>query len=97
MSANYAAGEFKITAFTLVNQYDESLDLTNMVMGFKLFESIFNKFVTGEVSIYDGLNLPKNFRMTGQEFIRIAISQKEGVKKMQKKSFLLTKHFESTN
>ena len=90
-------GEFKITAFTLVNQYDESLDLTNMVMGFKLFESIFNKFVTGEVSIYDGLNLPKNFRMTGQEFIRIAISQKEGVMKMQKKSFLLTKHFESTN
>ena len=50
-----------------------------MVMGFKLFESIFNKFVTGEVSIYDGLNLPKNFRMTGQEFIRIAISQKEGL------------------
>ena len=45
MSANYAAGEFKIEAFTLVNQYNESLDLTNMVMGFKLFESIFNKFV----------------------------------------------------
>ena len=79
MSANYAAGEFKIEAFTLVNQYNESLDLTNMVMGFKLFESIFNKFVTGEVSVYDGLNLPKNFRMTGQEYIRIAFSQKEGV------------------
>ena len=47
MSANYVAGEFTIDSFTLVNQYNESLDLTNMVMGFKLYESIFNKFVTG--------------------------------------------------
>ena len=93
MSANYAAGEFKITAFTLVNQYDESLDLTNMVMGFKLFESIFNKFVTGEVSIYDGLNLPKNFRMTGQEFIRIAISQKEGIGEDAEEKFSIDKTF----
>ena len=76
MSANYAAGEFKIDAFTLVNQYDESVDITNMVMGFKLFESIFNKFVTGEVSVADALNLPKNFRLTGQEYILISIKQK---------------------
>ena len=47
-----------------------------MVMGFKLYESIFNKFVTGEVSVADGLNLPKNFRLTGQEYIRISIKQK---------------------
>ena len=93
MSANYAAGEFKIEAFTLVNQYNESLDLTNMVMGFKLFESIFNKFVTGEVSIYDGLNLPKNFRMTGQEYIRIAFSQKEGVGEDADAEFSIDKTF----
>ena len=93
MSANYAAGEFNIEAFTLVNQYNESLDLTNMVMGFKLFESIFNKFVTGEVSVYDGLNLPKNFRMTGQEYIRIAFSQKEGVGEEAEKEFSIDKTF----
>ena len=93
MSANYVAGEFTIDSFTLVNQYNESLDLTNMVMGFKLYESIFNKFVTGEVSIYDGLNLPKNFRMTGQEFIRIAIRQKEGIDEEAEEKFSIDKTF----
>ena len=78
MSQNYAVGEFVVEAFTLINQYNESLEITNMVMGFKLYESIFNKFVTGEVSVADGLNLPKNFRLTGQEYIRISIKQKEG-------------------
>ena len=93
MSANYVAGEFTIDSFTLVNQYNESLDLTNMVMGFKLYESIFNKFVTGEVSIYDGLNLPKNFRMTGQEYLRIAIVQKEGVDEEADPEFSIDKTF----
>ena len=90
MSANYAAGEFKIDAFTLVNQYDESVDISNMVMGFKLFESIFNKFVTGEVSIYDGLNLPKNFRMTGQEYKKVS-------EKMQKQIMQSIKLLEFIN
>lgn len=71
-------GEFIIESFTLINQYDESLDISKMVMGFKLYESIFNKFITGEVSVVDGLNLPKNFRLTGQEFMRISLKQKEG-------------------
>ena len=93
MSANYAAGEFKIDAFTLVNQYDESVDITNMVMGFKLFESIFNKFVTGEVSVYDGLHLPKNFRMTGQEYIRIAFRQKEGIGEDAESDYAIDKTF----
>ena len=93
MSANYVAGEFKIDAFTLVNQYDESIDITNMVMGFKLFESIFNKFVTGEISIYDGLHLPKNFRLTGQEYVRIAISQKEGIGEDADKEYSIDKTF----
>ena len=62
MSQNYAVGEFVVEAFTLINQYNESLEITNMVMGFKLYESIFNKFVTGEVSVADGLNLKKSVK-----------------------------------
>ena len=64
-----------------------------MVMGFKLYESIFNKFVTGEVSIADGLNLPKNFRLTGQEYIRISIKQKEGNDEEAEEAFSIDKTF----
>ena len=93
MSQNYAVGEFVVEAFTLINQYNESLEITNMVMGFKLYESIFNKFVTGEVSIADGLNLPKNFRLTGQEYIRISIKQKEGNDEEAAEAFSIDKTF----
>ncbi|SVD53284.1 uncharacterized protein METZ01_LOCUS406138, partial [marine metagenome] len=48
-----------------------------MVINFQLFESIYKKFVTGEVSIFDGMNLLKNFRFTGQEFVRISIRQRD--------------------
>ena len=93
MSQNYAVGEFVVEAFTLINQYNESLEITNMVMGFKLYESIFNKFVTGEVSVADGLNLPKNFRLTGQEYIRISIKQKEGNDEEAEEAFSIDKTF----
>ena len=93
MSQNYAVGEFVVEAFTLINQYNESLEITNMVMGFKLYESIFNKFVTGEVSVADGLNLPKNFRLTGQEYLRISIKQKEGNDEEAEEDFSIDKTF----
>ena len=93
MSQNYAVGEFVVEAFTLINQYNESLEITNMVMGFKLYESIFNKFVSGEVSIADGLNLPKNFRLSGQEYIRISIKQKEGNDEEAEEAFSIDKTF----
>ncbi len=93
MSANYEIGGFKIVSFTLVNQYNESIDISSMVMGFKLYESIFNKFVTGEISLADGLNLPKNFRLTGQENVRIAIKQKEGVDEEAGEEFSIDKVF----
>ena len=93
MSGNYAAGEFFFDSFTLVNQYNESIDLQQMCSNFQLFESIYNKFVTGEVHIFDGLNVLKNFRMTGQEFIRIKIRQKEGTDEKAADEFAIDKTF----
>jgi len=93
MSANYVAGEFKIESFTLINQYQESLDIQGLVSNFKIYESIFSKFLTGEVSLVDALNLPKNFRMTGQEYLRISIRQKEGIDEEAEKEFSIDKTF----
>ena len=93
MSANYVAGEFKIESFTLINQYQESLDIQSLVSNFKIYESIFSKFLTGEISLVDGLNLPKNFRMTGQEYLRISIRQKEGIDEEADKEFSIDKTF----
>ena len=74
---NFKAGAFYTDAFSLVNQYGETVDIRGLVVNFQLFESIYKKFVTGEVSIFDGMNLLKNFRFTGQEFVRISIKQRD--------------------
>lgn len=68
-------GEFKINSFTLINQFGEAVDLSKIAVDFKLHESIFEHFCSGEVIINDGINVLKNYRLTGQESIRISLSQ----------------------
>jgi len=75
---NRKGGEFFINSITLSNQFKESVEITKLITGFRLYESIYKKYTTGEVHFIDGLNLIKNFRFTGQEFIRVSISMKQG-------------------
>ena len=79
MSENFIQGQFSIEALTLINQYGESVDIRGLTDSFYLFESIYEKFITAQLGIIDGLGLLKNYRFSGQEFIRIAIKQKEGM------------------
>ena len=72
-------GEFLVESFALINQFGETLDISGIVGEFSMSESIHRKFATGVVGIVDGLNLLKNYRFTGQEFIRISLKQKEGM------------------
>jgi len=72
------AGQFSIEQIALVNQHQQSIDIRDLVQEFKLNESIHNKFCSATFAIADGIDLIKNYKMTGQEFIRISIKQKEG-------------------
>ena len=42
-----------------------------------MYESIYSKFVSADISIVDGINLLKNYKICGQEYVRISIRQKE--------------------
>jgi len=75
----HTAGEFSIESFELINQHGDSIRMDGIVREFILYESIFNKFCSGTLGITDGLNFPKNFRLTGQEFVRISIRQSESL------------------
>ena len=63
---------FTIKAIHIVNQEGMSNNISGIVSGFKLFESIERKFLTGYITILDGVNIQKYFRYTGQEFIRFS-------------------------
>ena len=93
--SNLQSGQFLTEAIHIVNQEGESLDISGIIKNFSLYESIYKKFSTAEISFIDGLNILKNYRFTGQEFIRISIKQREGTTddELSSKEFSIDKTF----
>jgi len=90
---NNDPGRFDIESFTLINQHRNAVDIRNFVTSFTLIESIFNKFVMAEVKIVDTMDIIKNYRLSGQEFVRISIAQKEGFDESAEKKYSIDKTF----
>ena len=81
-----------VAGVILVNQFGDSVDLSEMFTRMFLQESIHSKFVSGEIQILDSLNLLRSFRMTGQEYITVEIAQFEGDESVSKQG-KITKNF----
>jgi len=64
--------DFTLNAIHLVNQEGISIDIAELVQGFRLYESIYTKFVTADISLIDSVNILKHYALTGQEFVRIS-------------------------
>jgi len=90
---NLRPGEFVIEAMTLVTPEGDSIALENIVTSFRLYESIFNKFVSADISLRDGTNVLKNYKIVGQEYIRISVRGKEGTEEKSDKKFSIDKTF----
>ena|SRR5210317_356539 len=88
---NFNPGEFVIEAMTLVTPEGDSIAIEGIVANFRLFESIYNKFVSADISIIDGVNLLKNYKITGQEHVRLSLRGKEGVGDTSEKKFSIDK------
>ena len=75
---NIQPKSISIGGIILVNQFGDSVDLSDVFTKLYLQESIHSKFVSGQIQILDSLNLLRSFRMTGQEYITLEIAQFEG-------------------
>ena len=64
--------DFTLNAVHLINQEGLSVDIASLVSEIRLYESIYTKFVTADISILDSVNLLKHYQLTGQEYIRIS-------------------------
>ena len=64
---------FTIKACHIVNQEGFSNNISGITSVFHIYESVESKFLTGDMIVTDGINLLKNFRFTGQEYLRISI------------------------
>ena len=86
-------GQFKVHAITLANPEGETTDISSAVGQIDLYESIFDTFCTGTLRVFDGLNLLERFRIFGQEYINIELSQYEGANEEAPIEYTIRKNF----
>ena len=77
METRNFSGEYALEALSLVTADGDSVAIEDIVVNFRMYESIYSKFVSADISIVDGINLLKNYKICGQEYVRISIRQKE--------------------
>lgn len=93
MSQNFKAGELFIDAIALVNQEGESVDISKLIIGMQMYESIYKKFCSAEILLLDSLNILKYYKVTGQEYVRVSLRQKEGTDDASADEFSIDKTF----
>jgi len=86
-------GQFKLHCVTLANQEGETTDISTMVGQIDLYENIFDTFCTGTIRIFDGMNILERFRVFGQEYCNIEISQYEGAGDEAAIAYTIRKNF----
>tara|TARA_X000000368_G_C23053550_1_gene722699 strand:+ start:728 stop:2254 length:1527 start_codon:yes stop_codon:yes gene_type:complete len=73
MSQQVLQGACYVENLTLVNLSGEWVDLTNVCANLKIYEGLDDTFCHGRLSIVDGLDLLKNYKIVGQESLTIRI------------------------
>ena len=72
--SNLQQGELVVDALTIVNPEGDTIDISGITTSIKIFESIDKPFLSGRLSIVDGLDLIKNFKLVGQESLTMKCS-----------------------
>ena len=77
--SNFQQGELVVDAVTIVNLEKESIDILASTSNITLYEAIDKPFLSGRISVVDGLDILKNFKVVGQESLTIKVRQREAV------------------
>ena len=76
---NSQQGKISIEKIEIISPYHSNpWDITNLASRMGLYESIYSKHTTGDISFIDGRNLIKNLSLTGQEKLRVVLQPFEG-------------------
>ena len=69
---------YRIESITITNNEGNSYEVTSLMQSFQITESIYQMFLTGNITILDDMNVYNRIGFTGQEYIRIHISGIQG-------------------
>ena len=68
-------GSLQILDCTVTNQFGESVNLIMLSPMIEIYESIYDKCLTGQVTVADSLELLQKYRMTSQESLTLRFRQ----------------------
>jgi hypothetical protein len=68
------AGDVSVDEVVITTSRGFYQDITNQIIGIQIFEDIFSPFITGTLSIKDGLDLMNAFPFQGEEYLEMKIS-----------------------
>jgi len=78
MSNNFQQGELVVDSVSIVNPEKESVDILGLTSNITIYESIDKPFLSGRITVVDGLDIIKNYKLVGQESLTIKVRQREG-------------------
>ena len=79
MSNNFQQGELVVDSVSIVNPEKESVDILGLTSNITIYESIDKPFLSGRITVVDGLDIIKNYKLVGQESLTIKVRQREGL------------------
>ena len=93
MTVNVQQGELVVDSLSIVNSEKESVDVLGLCNNITIFEGIDKYFLSGRITLVDGLNLLKNYKLSGQESLTIKVRQVEGQGEFSQPEFSIDKVF----
>jgi hypothetical protein len=69
---------YNLEILTIVNNEGDGADIKSLMIECNIFESISRSFLLGELVIADSVNFLENYKLFGQESLRIKFSQSAG-------------------
>ena len=71
-----SVGEYRLNIYSIIlkKPNESSIDVTSMLAGMKIYQSIFQPFMKADLMLYDAVSLHTNFPLNGEETIEITWS-----------------------
>jgi hypothetical protein len=86
------AGDFKFQYVRLASfNTDNVLDITNLIGGVDVYESIWSPFLTLDITVLDSLGLSSKFPIIGEEFIEMDLRGPDGITGLPMRQFYIYK------
>ena len=71
-------GAFRLRQLTIVNQDQQAISISRITTDVKIYEGIQQQFLKGKLTVVDGIQMLKNYKLVGQESLTVEAESAHG-------------------